>query len=208
VHHNQTKIAFQNIFLILDKHFLNLMWNAFVEFSILNDKTWYFVTFLCNFIKRSMIYVFRVKSNTFKAFKHFQQYNEHENNRIQSLRIDWKKEYSNKKFDDYRFKHNSQWKLIVSRISKQNEIVEHLKRIFLLMINIMFKNVDLNDKSWIELIKTISYFWNRFLIINKTMILYKIDIKKIVSRSFASNWNENQSRNKKNLHLNLFLSFS
>jgi hypothetical protein len=85
------KIKFHNNFVIFNKHFLNLMWNNFVESSILNDKIYYFVTFLCDFIKRSVIYAFHVKSNTFDVFKHFQQHNEHENNRIRRFRIDWKK---------------------------------------------------------------------------------------------------------------------
>jgi hypothetical protein len=34
----------------------------------------------------------------------------------------------------------------MSKTSKQNEIVKRLKQIFMLMINIMLKNVDLNDK--------------------------------------------------------------
>jgi hypothetical protein len=46
------------------------------------------------------------------------------------------------------------------------------------MINIMLKNVDLNDKWWIELIKTISYFRNRFSMTNKSIISYEIDTKK------------------------------
>jgi hypothetical protein len=46
------------------------------------------------------------------------------------------------------------------------------------MINIMFKNVDLNDKWWIELIKTINFFRNRFSMINKSIILYEIDTKR------------------------------
>jgi hypothetical protein len=100
------EIEFYNNFVIFDKHFLNLTWSDFVEFSILNDKIRYFITFLIDFIKRSVIYVLRVKWNTFKAFKHFQRYNEHENNRVQRLRIEWRKEYSNNKFDDYRFEYD------------------------------------------------------------------------------------------------------
>jgi hypothetical protein len=46
------------------------------------------------------------------------------------------------------------------------------------MINIMFKNVDLNDKWWIELIKIINYFENRFSMIDKSIIFYEIDTKK------------------------------
>jgi hypothetical protein len=65
------KIESHSSFVILDKHSLNLVWSDLVEFSISNDKTRYFVTFLCDFIKRSVIYVLRVKSNTFEAFKHF-----------------------------------------------------------------------------------------------------------------------------------------
>jgi hypothetical protein len=76
------KIESHNDFLIFDKHLLNLMWSDFVEFSILNDKIRYFMTFLCDFIKRSMIYVLRVKLNTFEVFKHFQLHNEHENNQV------------------------------------------------------------------------------------------------------------------------------
>ncbi len=100
------KIEFHNNFVIFDKYFLNLMWSDFVESSISNNKTRYFVTFLCDFIKQFLIYVFCVKPNTFDVFKHFQQYNKHENNWMKRLRIDWERKYSNKKFDDYRFEHD------------------------------------------------------------------------------------------------------
>jgi hypothetical protein len=145
------KLESYNNLVILEKHSLNLMWSDFVESSISNDKTWYFVTFLCDFIKRSMIYVLRVKSNTFEAFKHFQLHNEHRNNQIRRLRTNWEKEYSSNEFDDYRFEHDIKWKSIVSKIFEQNEIVECLKQIIMSMINIMLKNVDLmiNDElNW------------------------------------------------------------
>jgi hypothetical protein len=172
------KIESHNNFVIFDKHFLNLMWSDFVESSISNDKIRYFVMFLCDFIKRSMIYVLRVKLNTFEAFKHFQLHNEHENNRVRRLRTNWKKEYSNNEFDDHRFEHDIKWRSIVSEIFEQNEIVECLKQIIMLMINIMLKNVDLNDKWWIELIKTINYFRNRFSMIDKSIIFNEIDTKR------------------------------
>jgi hypothetical protein len=161
------KIESHSSFVIFDKHFLNLIWSNLVEFSISNDKIRYFVTFLCDFIKRSMIYVLRVKLNTFEAFRHFQLYNEHENNRVRHLCTNWKKEYSNNEFDDYRFEHDIEWKSIVSKIFEQNKIIERLKQIIMSMINIMLKNVDLNDKWWIELIKTINYLRNRFSMTNR-----------------------------------------
>jgi hypothetical protein len=46
------------------------------------------------------------------------------------------------------------------------------------MINIMLKNVDLNDKWWIELIKTINYFRNRFSMINKLITSFEIDMRR------------------------------
>ncbi len=85
------KAESHNNFVIFDKHFLNLVWNDLVRFFIFNDKVKYFVTFLCDFIKRSIIYVLRVKSNTFDAFKHFQQHNEHENNRVRRFRTNWER---------------------------------------------------------------------------------------------------------------------
>jgi hypothetical protein len=171
------KIESHSNFVIFDKHSLNLMWSDLIEFSISNDKTRYFVTFLCDFIKRSMIYMLRVKSNTFEAFKHFQLHNEHENNRVRRFRTNWKEEYLSNEFDDYRFEHDIEWKSIVSKIFEQNEIVERLKQIIMSMINIMFKNVDLNDKWWIELIKTVNYLRNRFSMTNRSIIFYEIDTK-------------------------------
>jgi hypothetical protein len=172
------KIESHNNLVIFDKHFLYLMWSDLVELSILNDKTRYFVTFLCDFIKRSIIYVLRVKSNTFEAFRHFQLHNEHENNRVRRLRTNWEKKYSSNEFDDYRFEHDIEWKSIVSEILEQNEIVERLKQIIMSMINIMLKNVDLNDKWWIELIKTINYFKNRSSMIDRSIISYEADTKR------------------------------
>jgi hypothetical protein len=46
------------------------------------------------------------------------------------------------------------------------------------MISIMLKNVDLNDKWWIELIKTINYFRNRSSMTNKSIISFEIDTKR------------------------------
>ncbi len=135
-----------NNFVLFDKHSLNLIWSDLVESSISNNKIRYFVTFLCDFIKRSVIYVLRVKSDTFEAFRHFQLHNEHENNRVRRLRTNWEKKYLNNEFDDYCFEHDIKWKSIVSKTFEQNEIVEHLKQIIMSMINIMLKNVDLNDK--------------------------------------------------------------
>jgi hypothetical protein len=177
------KTESHNNLVIFDKHSLNLMWSDFVQSFVFNDKIKYFVTFLCDFIKRSVIYVLRVKFDTFDAFKHFQQHNEHENNRVRRLRIDWKRKYFNDEFDNHRFEHEIKWKSIMSKISKQNEIVEYLKQIFMSMINIMLKNVDLNDKWWIELIKIINYLRNRFSMTNKSIILYEIDTKR--KSSFA-----------------------
>jgi hypothetical protein len=172
------KIESHNSFVIFDKHLLNLKWSDLVESLISNDKTRYFVTFLCDFIKRSVIYVLRVKSNTFEAFKHFQLHNEHENNWIRRFRTNWERKYSSNEFDDYRFEHDIEWKSIVSEIFEQNEIVERLKQIIMSMRNIMFKNVDLNNKLWIKLIKIINYFRNRFSMTNKSITFYEIDTKK------------------------------
>jgi hypothetical protein len=46
------------------------------------------------------------------------------------------------------------------------------------MINIMLKNIDLNDKWWIELIKIINYLRNRFSMTNRSIIFYEIDTKR------------------------------
>jgi hypothetical protein len=121
------KIESHNNFVIFDKHSLNLMWSDFVESSISNDKIRYFVTFPCDFFKRSMIYVLRVKSNTFKAFKHFQLHNKQKNNRIRRFRTNWKRKYLNNEFDNYRFEHDIEWKSIVLKIFEQNEIVKRLR---------------------------------------------------------------------------------
>jgi hypothetical protein len=172
------KVESHNNFVIFDKHSLILMWSDFVQFFVFNDKIKYFVTFLCDFIKRSIIYVLRVKSNTFNTFKHFQQHNEHENNRIHRFRIDWEKEYFNDEFDNHCFEHDIEWKSIVLKTLKQNEIVERLKQIFMSMTSIMLKNVDLNDKWWIELIKTINYLRNRFSMINKSITSFEANTRR------------------------------
>jgi hypothetical protein len=157
---------------------LNLMWSDLVQSFVFNDKVKYFVTFLCDFIKRSVIYVLRVKSDTFNAFRHFQQHNKHEDNRVRRLRTNWKRKYFSDEFDKHRFEHDIEWESIVSETSKQNEVVERLKQIFMSMISIMLKNVDLNDKWWIELIKTINYLRNRFSMTNKSIISFEIDTRR------------------------------
>jgi hypothetical protein len=172
------KVESHNNFVIFDKHSLNLMWSDLVQSFVFNDKIKYFVTFLCDFIKRSMIYVLRVKFDTFNVFKYVQQYNEHENNLIRRFRINWKEKYFNEEFDNHHFEHDIEWKLIVLKTSKQNEIVERLRQIFMSMIIIMLKNVDLNDKWWIELIKTINYFRNRFSMTSKSIISFEIDTER------------------------------
>jgi hypothetical protein len=172
------KAESHNSFVIFGKHFLNLVWSDFVQSFVFNDKIKYFVTFLCDFIKRSLIYVLRVKSDTFNAFRHFQQHNEHENNRVRRFRIDWEEKYFSDEFDNHRFEHEIEWKSIVSETSKQNEVVERLRQIFMSMINIMLKDADLNDKWWIELVKTVNYFRNRSSMTNWSIISYEIDTRR------------------------------
>jgi hypothetical protein len=172
------KVESHNNLVIFDKHFLNLMWSDLVQLFVFNDKVKYFVTFLCDFTKRSIVYVLRVKSNTFDAFRHFQQHNEHEDNRVRRLRTNWEEEYFSDEFDNHRFEHDIEWKSIVSETSKQNEVVERLKQILMSMISVMLKNVDLNDKWWIELIKTINYLRNRFSVTNRSIIFFEIDTKR------------------------------
>ncbi len=167
-----------NSLVILDKHSLNLVWSDLVQSFVLNDKIKYFVTFLCDFIKRSVIYVLRVKFGTFDAFRHFQQHNEHENNRVRRLRIDWEEKYFSDEFDNHRFEHDIEWESIVSETSKQNEVVERLRQIFMSMISIMLKNVDLNDKWWIELVKTVNYLRNRSSMTNRSIIPFEVDTRR------------------------------
>jgi hypothetical protein len=112
------KIESHNNFVIFDKHFLNFMWSDLVQSFIFIDKIKYFVTFLCDFIKRWIIDVLRVKLNTFNVFKHFQQHNEHEDNRVRHFRTNWEKKYFNDEFDKHRFEHDIEWKLITLKTSK------------------------------------------------------------------------------------------
>jgi hypothetical protein len=115
------KIKSHNNFVIFDKHFLNFVWSDLVQSFVFNDKIKYFVTFLYDFIKRSIIYVFRVKLNIFDVFRHFQQHNEHENNRTRRFRTNWEEKYFSDEFDKHCFEHDIEWKLIVSKTSKQNK---------------------------------------------------------------------------------------
>jgi hypothetical protein len=79
------------------------------------------------------------------------------------------------------------------------------------MINIMLKNVDLNDKEWIELIKTINYFRNRSSMIDKSIIFLRNWHEKKNSFSFIfveskqsiTLWNVNRSRNEKKIDLKI-----
>ncbi len=177
------KVESHNSLVIFDKHLLNLMWSDLVQFLVFNDKTKYFVTFLCDFTKRSVVYVLRVKSDTFDAFRHFQQHNEHENNRVRRLRIDWEREYFSDEFDNHRFEHDIEWESIVSETPKQNEVVERLRQILMSMTSIMLKDVDLNDKWWIELVKTVNYLRNRFSMTNRSITSFEADTKR--KSSFA-----------------------
>jgi hypothetical protein len=98
-------------FVIFDKHSLNLMWSDLVESFVSKNKIKYFGRFCATFIKRLVIYVLRVKSDTFEAFRHFELHNEHEENRVRRFCTNWKKEYSSNEFDDYRFEHDIEWKI-------------------------------------------------------------------------------------------------
>ncbi len=71
-----------------------------------------------------------------------------------------------------------EWESIVSETSKQNEVVERLRQILMSMISIMLKDVDLNDKWWIELIETINYFRNRSSMTNRSIISFEIDTRR------------------------------
>jgi hypothetical protein len=53
------------------EYLMKLIWSDLMISLIFNDDKKYFVTFLDDFIKRSKIYVLRIKTNTFKSFKNF-----------------------------------------------------------------------------------------------------------------------------------------
>jgi hypothetical protein len=57
-------------------------------------------------------------------------------------------------------------------------MIERLRQIFMSIINIMLKNVDLNDKWWIELIKTINFLRNRSSMTNKSITSFEIDTRR------------------------------
>ncbi len=127
-------------------YFMKLIWSNLIISSIFNHDKKYFVTFFDDFIKRSKIYVLRIKTNTFEVFKNFEQLNEHENARIHRLRIDYEDEYFNQVMLYNTLKHDINWKSIISNTSKQNEIFERLRQTFMQMINIMLKNLNLLNK--------------------------------------------------------------
>ncbi len=157
------------------KHPLDLVWSDLVQPPVPNDKAKYFVTFLCDFTKRSVVYVLRAKSGTFDAFRHFQQHNEHGDNRVRRLRTDWGGEYSSDEFDKHRFEHGIEWEPTVPGTPEQNGAAERLGQTLMSMTSTMLKDAGLDDKWWTELVKTANYLRNRSPVANRPITPFEAD---------------------------------
>lgn len=133
----------------------------------------YFVTFLCDKTKLSTIYLLGAKSGVFQAFQAFQKQAEHGQNVITRLRSDGGGEYDNDIFDQHRREHGITWEATVPGTPEQNGAAERLNQTLLRKASTMLKDLALDKKWWIELIKTANYLRNRSPVANLNVTPYE-----------------------------------
>lgn len=155
------------------RHPMDLIWSDLVGPLAPNNGQKYFVTFLCDYTRRSGLYILRSKDAAFEAFKHFHRHNEHGDNRIHRLRTDYGGEYVMTEFDNYRFEHGIDWEPTVPGNPQQNGAAERLGQTLMLTTNAILCDAGLNEKWWTEVVKTANYLRNRSPVSNRKITPYE-----------------------------------
>lgn len=140
----------------------------------------YFVTFIDDYSKWTVLYTMQRKSDTFDCFKRYHAYAEKHTGatissvnvikrvdktkaQIKALRTDNGGEYISLKFKDYLEKHGIQHQLTVAYTPQQNGVAERMNRTLMDCARSMLHSANLEEQFWAEALATAVHIRNRVL---------------------------------------------
>ena len=140
----------------------------------------YFVTFIDDYSRWTVLYTMKRKSDTFECFKKYHAYAErHTGSKIASinvarrvektkeqlkaLRTDNGGEYISLKFKEYLESHGIQHQLTVAHTPQQNGVAERMNRTLMDSARCMLQSAKLTKKFWAEALATAVHIRNRVL---------------------------------------------
>lgn len=127
-----------------------------------HDGSKYFVTFIDDYSRASMVYCIERKSEVFQKFKEFLAMAEALHNcKVAKLRTDNGGEYTSKEFDNFCRSKGIQVVFTVPHNPEMNGVAERLNRTLQDKARAMLLSSDLDDKFWSEAILTANYLKNR-----------------------------------------------
>lgn len=138
----------------------------------------YFVSFVDDYSKWTVVYSMKAKSQTFEIFKKFHTYAEKHTGakvksismgqnssdiaeKIKKLRTDNGGEYISTEFKQYLEKHGIQHQLTIQYTPQQNGVSERMNRTLMNLVRSMLHAADLNKGFWAEALGTAAYIRNR-----------------------------------------------
>jgi len=138
----------------------------------------YFVTFIDDFSKWTVVYMMRNKSETFERFKQYHAYSQlhtghtvsHLNvihrssktkDQLKALRTDNGGEYLSNEFKDYLLACGISHQLTVAYTPQQNGVAERMNRTIMDLVRSMIHTAGIDKKFWAEAVQTAVYVRNR-----------------------------------------------
>ena len=138
----------------------------------------YFVTFIDDFSRWTVVYPMRKKSEVFEHFKSFHSYAEkhtgqklkalniirlgtktHE--QIKTLRTDNGGEYLSQEFSAYLLSYGIQHQLTIAYTPQQNGVAERMNRTLLDLVRSCIHSKNMDKKFWAEALQTVVFIRNR-----------------------------------------------
>lgn len=159
----QTKLPFPKWNKVRSQRVLQLIHSDVCgPFPDAHDGSKYFVTFIDDFSRASMVYCIGRKSETFNKFKEFVAMSEALHGcKVAKLRADNGGEYISNEFKDYCKEKGIQLNYTVPYNPQMNSIAERLNRTLQERMRAMLNASGLDDRFWSEAILSANYIRNR-----------------------------------------------
>ena len=134
----------------------------------------YFVTFIDDYTRFSMVYFIRQKNEVLQKFKEFEALvtNKLELN-IKTLRTDGGGEYKSREMSDFLSRKGIQHEVTAPYCPEQNGVAERMNRTLVEAARSMIFRADLGKEFWAEAVNTASYLRNRCVTTTTGMTPYE-----------------------------------
>jgi len=124
----------------------------------------YFVTFIDNFSRYTVVYFIKKKSEVFEKFKEFEaSVTNHFGCKIKTLRSDGGGEYTSTDFEQYLKMNGIRHEVTVAHTPEQNGVAERMNRTLVESARAMLAHANLSKMYWAEAVNTAAFLRNRVL---------------------------------------------